>query len=118
MRRQIIIVGDSNDGDYITSINEITLQEIEIINPIIEKIKNFKPYKSEKHNREHKNNYPWGEVSRPDLGEKSPEELYHTDEINKEQWMFWESLLPCGEYGIHTINSIVILEILNENKLL
>ena len=78
MKKKIIIIADCNDGDYITSIQDITEKELNIIQPIIDAIKAFKPYtgKSETSEWTHGNNYPSGNCYREDLGEKSAEDLY------------------------------------------
>ena len=117
MKKYIEIKADTNDGDYITKRSEITDAEIELLKPLIEKIKNFKPYIGTKPDRWkylHNHNFCSGDRLREDLGEKSPEELYGEDEALK----LFNELIPCGEYGIHTIESIKILEIFNEINLL
>ena len=40
MKKFIIITADTNDADYVTEVNEITDEEIELIKPVIEAIKN------------------------------------------------------------------------------
>ena len=60
MEYEIRITADTNDADYITSVNTISEEDLEKIKPLIEKIKNFKPYKV-------KCNESWGDKKREDL---------------------------------------------------
>ena len=112
---------DTNDGDYISSLNQITDEELIKILPVIEAIKNFKPYttKQTKYSHHettwtHDNNYPSGDVCREDLGEKSAFELYG----HYPGFYDFDYYVPGCEYGMHTIESILVLDVLNEEKLL
>ncbi|MHC1598880.1 MAG: hypothetical protein ACXQT0_04800 [Candidatus Methanofastidiosia archaeon] len=53
---------DTNDADYDVSTTEITEEDLDSIRPIIEAIKNFKPYKSKTRgmNQTHHHNWPAG----------------------------------------------------------
>jgi len=119
MTKIITIEVDTNDGDYQSSNNKITLEEIELIKPIIEAIKNFKPYQSGKYIIEHAHNFPYGECLRRDLGEKSPQELYlDKPGVTTKVWNKFIELLPYCEYGFHTIESIKVREDVAEEILL
>ena len=111
MKKQILIEVDTNDADYMSSANTITDKEIEEIKPVIEAIKNFKPYIGTKPNywkHRHHSNYPTGESCREDLGEKTAEELYgHIPGFET-----FDELLPCPDFGFHSISSIEIIQIL------
>jgi len=115
---EIIITVDTNDADYVTKINTISHETLEIIKPLIKAIKDFKPYKVEVNNMSwtHSHNYPWGEyLPREDLGEKSVEELYSDfDELAHETLAF---LLPMG-FDFHTIKSIEVCPIRDKERLL
>ena len=99
MKRLLVIVAD-NDGDYVTEMNEITPEQLEELLPVFEAIKNFKPYKATSEGGSpwtHSHNWPKGSgeyVPRKDLGEKS----------------------PYGEYGIHTIKTIKVLNVESETS--
>lgn len=94
---------DTNDADYVGKIVEVEDTSAEKFKPLIEKIKNFKPYKGFKYTRYH--NFPYGECLREDLGEKHPCELYNIDEDTYEE--FVETFRLYGtEYGFHTIKKI------------
>lgn len=115
MKKVITITADTNDGDYVTSNKEITDEELVLIEPVVEAIKNFKPY--EVGRWKHTHNYPTGVVYRGDLGELSAEE-YYTKIVTPKEFETFDELVPYNEYGIHTIESIKVLEIVKETKLL
>ncbi len=106
---------DTNDADYIGKLVEVEDDIIEKWMPLIEKIQNFKPYTGTADSGttwNHTSNFPVGECCRYDLGEMDPCELYDIteDELDK----FIETFeLYGGEYGFHTINKIVEIEIKN-----
>jgi hypothetical protein len=117
MKKYLIIVADTNDGDYVTSKNEITDEQIELIKPVIEAIKNFKPYigtQPDYWNHLHGHNYTTQECTRLDLGELSAKSLYG----NLEGFELFDEFCPFDEYGIHTIESVTILVVEEEIKLL
>jgi hypothetical protein len=107
---------DTNDADYVGRLVEVSNEDAEKWMPLIEKIKNFKPYSGvSKHGIvwEHHHNFPFGVYVRTDLGEKSPCELYNISEEEMEafQEAFW---LWGGEYGFHSITKIVEVKLINK----
>ena len=112
MKYEITITADTNDADYITAVNPISEEDLGTIKPLIEAIKNFKPYKNK---YTHGHNYSTGNCLRGDMGEKSPEELY---EFDSDVFGLFEEYLPYSEYGIHTIESITICPLQEKIKLL
>lgn len=114
---KIIIKADTNDADYITFIKDIDEETLELIKPVVEAIKNFKSYKTEARNGtvwNNINNYPKEECLRDDLGEKSAKELYgHLEEFEE-----FDDLTPYGEYGIHTIESVLVMKVESVTTLL
>ena len=110
----IYIEVDTNDGDYIGILSRIKNETLKKIMPVIEAIKDFKPYKNPDINLyyEHDHNFPTGDCLRSDLGEKSSEELYG----HLEGYEAFCNFLPYYEYGFHTITEINILT-LKENLL-
>jgi len=110
--KKLIVKADTNDGDYITAVNEITEEEFYLISEVIDAIKQFKPYEEIRFDIswKHESNYPIGECHRSDLGEKSVEEMYGHLKGFK---LFNDKFVPYNEYGIHTIKSI---ELINESK--
>jgi hypothetical protein len=116
--KKIVIVADTNDGDYVSKISNIDDETLELIKPLIEKIKKLEPYIGEKPDYwqcKHSNNFPTGDCCREDLGEKTIYELYGDTDIVH---IFEDEFVPHGEYGIHTIKSVTILEVINEEILL
>lgn len=119
---EIIIVGDTNDADYVTKISTITEKQLNEIKPLIAAIKKFKPYngKSESgYESTHDNNYPYGNgeyIPREDLGEKRPEEIY--PQFTRQTHDLFQNFCPYGEDGIHTIESITIQPATKKTKLL
>ncbi len=115
----IKITADTNDADYVTEISSISDGDLNKIKPLIAAIKNFKPYKTRVDGLDwsHSHNYPWGEhLPREDLGEKYPREIYKG--FDEEVFQIFEDLIPHGEYGIHTIESIEIAPQIKWEKLL
>lgn len=112
--KKLIIIADYNDADYITNIQDITEKELNLIQPVIDAIKAFKPYKG-KSEWDHGNNYPSGDCCREDLGEKSAESMYG----HLTGFEMFNDMVPRDEYyGLHTIKHITLLEVSKETKLL
>lgn len=115
---EITITVDTNDGDYATEISEISEEDLETIKPLIAAIKKFKPYKTKSksgYDLTHDHNYPYDECLREDMGEKSPRDVY---KFNTEVFDIFEDLVPCSEYGFHTIESITTAPLHSKTKLL
>lgn len=111
--RKFYIQIDTNDADYIGQLVEIKNEDVEKWMPLIEKIKNFKPYTVTADSGltwDHTSNFPIGECCRYDLGEKDPCELYDITEEELDEFIETFELYG-GEYGFHTINEIVEIEI-------
>lgn len=106
---------DTNDADYIGKLVEVEDEDVEKWMPLIEKIKNFKPYTGTADSGSiwrHTSNFPIGECCRYDLGEKDPTGLYDITEEELEEFCEVFELYG-GEFGFHTINKIVEVEIKN-----
>lgn len=106
--RSFYIEVDPNDGDYVGHLITIPKEDFERFKPLIEKIKNFEPYEgvSESgicYTRHH--NFPIGDLYRPYLGDKSPQELYNITDEEYEDFIETFELYG-GEYGFHTITKI------------
>lgn len=99
MKKYIIVEADTNDGDYITEKSIITDEKIIKLKEILNKCEIDS----------------WGRGDMKD-DDNDPKILY--PELTGEEIEFIEDFLPFGEYGIHTIESIEILEISNEERLL
>jgi hypothetical protein len=109
MKYYINITADYNDGDYISEMNEITQESLDFIRPVIKAIQEF----------DGGNNFPTGECYRSELGELSARELYvDSGLVSQEQFDAFRKLTPSSEFGIHTIESIHLYEVLKETQLL
>lgn len=92
---ELVIVADSNDADYVTSIEDVSQVILDdIVIPIANAIKNLDP--KERHN--------WPDMWDSHHGMKSLEELYSDIDPDKLQW--FREMCPTAEGGIHTIESI------------
>ena len=111
----IIITVDENDADYHTLNSKISEEDLNIIKPLIEAIKNFKPYKY-KLDRLMTSSHNYPQEWRDDLGELSPYQLY--PQFSKDVFDLFEKLCPYCEYGFHTIISIEIAPTREVTKLL
>ena len=119
--KKLIIIADTNDADYITSIKTITDDELKLIQPMIQAIKNFEPYKGLSIGGvtwNHTSNYSWGECTREDLGELSANDYYVSKGITEEEFEIFDDYVPCSEYGVHTIHKIIVYDIIKETNLL
>lgn len=104
---------DTNDADYIGKIVSVSDEKVEKWMPLIEKIKNFKPYTGTTDSgREwnHTHNFPVGECCRYDLGGMDPCDLYDISEDELDEFIETFELYG-GEWGFHTITKIVEIEI-------
>lgn len=117
MKKYIIIKADTNDADYITSKNEITEEQIILIKPVIEQLQIRKNKLEEdrlKNWNEWRHNWETSEYGR--LG--TPTKMYvETGLLTQDQVDLFEEFTPYGEDGIHTIESVEILEVSEEYKL-
>ena len=115
--KKIIIKVDTNDGDYVEKVSSISEENLNTIKPVIEAIKNFKPYEGVKRDYGkfdawmHSHNFPTFEVRR-DLGEKNSQELYG----HIEGYDIFMDFVPYTEF--HSIESITILNVIEEESLL
>jgi len=96
MSKYIYIQADTNDGDYISELNEIDEEDLVSILPIIQQVANN-----------------FGDFGMGEFGD-SADKLY--GEIDN--YDLFRQFVPRGEYGIHTIVEIRILEVTSDKKLL
>jgi hypothetical protein len=116
----LVVRGDYNDADFVTKITPITQEELDRFLPLIEAIREFKPYtgmtdpkkhSGKPHEWKHDHNWPKGEYGcREDLGEKTLTDLY--GEIAQE---FDEEYVPSGGdsagFSLHTIVEIFTVKL-------
>lgn len=105
MNKYIEITADTNDGDYVSQRSKITDAQIEALKPVIKAIKAVGGH----------HNWETGEM----IEGRSPKELYlDTNILSKHEVDLFYEFVPCGEYGIHTIESVKILVVSEEISLL
>lgn len=99
MKKYVIITADTNDGDYVTEKTSIDDSWVEKYSNLINSIRN--------------NSGSWttGEMQHMPLYEQYPD--YDESKLEK-----FDQYVPRGEYGVHTIESIEILVVAEETKLL
>lgn len=98
----IIVKADTNDGDYITSKSYIDYNKIDQMKNICNVIKK---------------DSAWGSGDLLD-DDNDPKRFINSGKLTKEDINFFNKFVPCGEYGIHTIESVDIYEINYEESLL
>ena len=106
MQKYIIIVGDTNDADYITAINKINDEQIKEIQPVMNAICAFKKKNAYGHS------WPASEYSNG-----SPQDIYK-DLTDEQTENFNENYIPWGNGGIHSIKSIKIWDVAAEEQVL
>ena len=114
--RVFFVEVDTNDADYVGKLVHISDEKVEKWMPLIEKIKNFKPYTGTSDSGSkwnHTSNFPVGECCRYDLGEMDPCELYNITEDELDEFIDTFELYG-SEYGFHTINKIIEIEMLDK----
>lgn len=101
---EIIIKADCNDGDYVYSFRNIDEEDVKILHIIANVIRNLTTGK-----REPFHNWNTSEYKRE--SELTPYQMYVLSGLLTEsQFDFFAELAPYGEFGIHTINSIKLIE--------
>ena len=108
MEKYLYSVGDTNDADYTATLEKITDEQLEKFAPIIDAINKFG---SDTTNR-NRHNYDATEWSNKN---DCPTALYASDTISKE--LIEEFMEVVGLYGIHTLESIEVLEVASRKKL-
>jgi hypothetical protein len=92
---ELTIVADTNDADYVREVSVVTQEQVDRFMPLIKAIIN-KPRSHNWENGEYAHGPP-------------PREVYK--EFDQGLIDEFEEFLPYGEYGIHTINQILLRKI-------
>jgi len=98
MIKYINITADINDGDYVSEIGTITEEQLEIIKPVVDAI------------NKNKGRYETGDMS----DKYDSKKLYG----NLEGFKTFRKYVPFGNYGVHTIESVVIYNVESTEKLM
>lgn len=121
MKYEIAICVDTNDADFQTEVSEIDSDQLQMIKPLIQAIKNFQSYEVPHSDHlgaytwRHDHNYPTQDCLREDLGEIPPQVLY---DFPEEVHELFRELCPWPEHGFHTIESITITPAVKKIELL
>lgn len=103
MKKYLIIKADTNDADYVQEKNLVSDSQLKKLEPIIKAIKACKEH----------HNWP-----NHDGSDKTIEETYEGI-LTEEQIEFMQEFVPSGgDYGVHSIESIELLEVSKEKTLL
>ena len=121
MKKYLVIKADENDGDYFVEMNEISDKKLLSFQKLIDAISKFKEYEGAAIDEipfKHHHNFPCGEFTREDLGEKTAEEMYVGGKVvDQNTFDDFMDFVPCGSTGIHTIVSIKVIEVAKEKVL-
>lgn len=111
--RTFYVEVDTNDADYVGKLVHVNHDKVEKWMPLIEKIKNFKPYTGTSESGStwnHTSNFPVGECCRYDLGEMDPCDLYNITEDELDE--FIETFELYGyENSFHTISKFFEIDV-------
>ena len=100
----MIITADTNDADYVTSENWIDKDSLPVIKKVWKVVKNSVKQRGQ-------GEYNWITGDLRSSNDQGPYERYK-DVLTQEELDIFSEYLPHGEYGIHTIESIVIHEVI------
>lgn len=109
MKKILIIEADTNDGDYIEESHEIQEEELVEFKNILSKLPRNKDYQG---NVSGTIPFKTGDIG--NTGKKLVEKGIITEE---ELYLFYD-YIPHGEHGIHTIESVRVLTVLEDIDLL
>jgi hypothetical protein len=113
MKKYIVITADTNDGDYVSEKTPIGDEDLAVIQPVIDAIKE---YTETDHGKQVWN---WWAVDSSRQDNPTPKELYlDSGKCTEEAFDVFNSFVPYFEGGVHTIVSIEVLEVTNEYSLL
>ena len=112
MKTVIIIKADENDADYVY--NFLEENQVRSIDKVISTLKKLSAamYENKVYNNIYHN---WCTGERADM-ENSPYEMYK-DMLTEEEIETVNEIVPFSEYGIHTIKSIRILKVEEDEEL-
>jgi hypothetical protein len=112
MKQVVIIQADTNDADYITQETELEGWNLEQL-PVIEKVVKAIKQRTE----ENKDNRNWHNWPDSEYQSSTPFDEYE-GLLTKEEINIFGEFAPYGENGIHTIESVRIVKIVEDIDLL
>lgn len=113
MKKMLYIKTDENDCNYHTYFDEITEEKLKEILPIIEVIKKHRSYPNGEYPHL-RNDCKW---NTREMDDETVEKEYK-GELTEKQIELMNDYIPDGEFGIHTIVDIRIINVESEEDLL
>jgi hypothetical protein len=110
--KKVIIKGDTNDADYVTSENELDDLTEAMVRRVAAAIKLFGEEMKAKGRKYGVANWPTSEYA-----DGSPKQLYE-GKLDEDDIEWFDDMAPHGEQGIHTVESIRIVVITEDEDLL
>lgn len=112
--RTFYVEVDTNDGDLIGHLVDVSDEDVNRWASLIEKIQAFEPYRVIHFGvtRVHRHNFPMTEYRRADLGEKDPCEIYNISDEELEDFLL-AFRITGDECGFHTITKIIEVKLIN-----
>lgn len=105
MKTVVIVKADTNDADYISAETEVrNSSQIELVRKFASLLKAS--------NAPHGQNFPYS-----DYVDLTLEDLYG-DKVSQQELRVFRNMVPYGEHGVHTIQSIRIVQIVQDEELL
>lgn len=115
--KQFIEIKADTDKNIIVKRTEITNEELKVIEPVLQAIKDFQPYTTEDA-WTHVHNFPHGEYfPNEKRGEKGIIELYVTSGLCTEDQL-WTFVEFCPDGELHSITDVDLIYVAHEEKLL
>lgn len=102
MKKYVIIEADYNDGDCVSRKTEVEDSDIEVIKKVCKLLKK---------------DSGWGNREARDEG-NNPYRFVENKKLTEEEVDLFSDLCPSHEYGIHSIESVELLEVVKETELL
>lgn len=107
------VKADTNDADYIENTKEITQKTLEFLDPLFKAI----AVVSERKKHDWNNTYNWPTSEYRD--ENTVEGVYEEfKDVTPTMLKVFDQYVPYGEYGVHTIEHIHVLEVVRDEFLL
>lgn len=103
----LYIKADTNDADYITSLTEVTIEQLEALRPVFEALKGY----NERGVKGDHENWP-----RSNWSDSCVEDLYEGI-LTQEQITMFDELCPSGEDGFHYIAEIRLFTVTEDTEI-
>lgn len=100
-KKYLLVTADTNDADYVTDVTEINNEDL----IRVKKIFSMLP-KKKRHNWPDHDDYQKGNI------------FDKYKKLTEEDFDFINGYIPHGEYGIHTIESVRVLEVISDETII